>query len=543
VPKAVTHRSCADLRTLAGCPARAIPHNQVDIEHSPWTLDTRRAGPPSLSVWRLLTWQAPQGLIAFVAMAAILAAMVGGYVRSLPALQVAVDGQFRVVRTNQTLVASVLRDAGVKLYPEDRVVPPLDATVEEGEVIRVNHARPVVVEVDGQAIHTRSLRSAPADILADLGITLSPYDKLVVDGQLVAATPSRANSPLAMVSLSNRTGRDVTSAVPSTIHVQRAVALTVQPTGDQPVTLHTTMPTVGEALREGGFTLYLADTVHPDLGTPVQDGQVVTIDRAVPVTVVADGRHLHTRTHCKTVADTLAEVQVSLEGLDYTNPAPNAPLTPDMTIRVVRVSEMFRIEQEPIPFEIQFLPDPEMEIDTQGLKQAGENGVLQKRIRVRYEDGQEVSSQLEDSGVVREPKHKILAYGTNIVIRTLDTPNGPIEYWRKIRMLATSYSASTSGTPKTASYYGRTRLGWQMGFGIVAVDPTVIQLGSQVYVPGYGIGNAGDTGSAIQKRRIDLGYDDGDPKVWSWYRWTDVYLLTPVPSNIQYVIPEWPPEP
>ena len=65
-------------------------------------------------------------------------------------------------------------------------------------------------------------------------------------------------------------------------------------------------------------------------------------------------------------------------------------------------------------------------------------------------------------------------------------------------MLATSYSASTAGTPKTAPYYGRTALGWPMRFGIVAVDPTVVKLGSRVYVPGYGIGDAGDTGSAIK---------------------------------------------
>ena len=170
---------CADFPALAS-------YNQVDIERSPWISNTRRAKLPSLSVWRLLTWQAPQGLIAFVVMAAILAAMVGGYVRSLPTLRIAVDGQLREVRTNQTTVASVLRDAGVTLYPQDRVVPPLDATIEEGEAIRVDHARPVVVEVDGQTIRTRSLRSAPADILADLGFALSPYDKLVVDGQLVA---------------------------------------------------------------------------------------------------------------------------------------------------------------------------------------------------------------------------------------------------------------------------------------------------------------------------------------------------------------------
>jgi 3D (Asp-Asp-Asp) domain-containing protein len=64
-----------------------------------------------------------------------------------------------------------------------------------------------------------------------------------------------------------------------------------------------------------------------------------------------------------------------------------------------------------------------------------------------------------------------------------------------------------------------------------------------VYVPGYGVGDAGDTGSAIKGKRIDLGYDDDDPTVWKWYRWVDVYLLTPVPGNVQYVIPEWPVEP
>ena len=79
--------------------------------------------------------------------------------------------------------------------------------------------------------------------------------------------------------------------------------------------------------------------------------------------------------------------------------------------------------------------------------------------------------------------------------------------------------------------------------GIVAVDPNVIPLRSRIYVFGYGVGDAGDTGSAIKGRRIDLGYDDDDPKVWTWYRWTDVYLLTPVPADVNYVIADWPPEP
>jgi len=504
----------------------------------------RRFSLPPLPVWRLLTWRPPQGLTAFAAILIIAAAMALGYVQSLVPVRIVVDGKMRTVHTNQITVAAILRDAGIEIFPEDRVVPPPETWIEEGEAIHVDHARPVVVQVDGQTIHARTLKSAPVDILNELGIRLSPYDKLIVDGQPIEPAAS-ATGHTATVMLSNRASppTNATPVTPRSIIVQRAIQLTVRPNDAAPVTLHTTEPTVGAALHKAGMMLYLADVVRPDLSTPVYDGQLVTIERAVPVTIYADGRRLRTRTHSKTVADAVAEAGLALGGLDYTDPAPDTPLARDMTIRVVRVAETIRIEQEPVPFEIQWVPDPEMELDTQDLKQAGENGVLQKRIRVRFEDGQEVSRQLEDSGIIRQPKTKLIAYGTKIVIRKLDTPDGPVEYWRRIRMLATSYSASTAGTPKTAKYYGLTALGWVMRHGIVAVDPRVIRLRSEVYVPGYGIGIAGDTGGAIKGRRIDLGYDDGDPRVWTWYRWVDVYLLTPVPDEINYVIPDWPAEP
>lgn len=528
---------------MRGARPNLLTSARMNLNHSPWDPESRRFSLPPLPVWRLLTWQAPQGLIALAAMAALAAAMAWGYVQSLATVRVVVDGTIRTIRTNQVTAAAILRDADVELYPEDRVSPPLYALVEDGEAIRVEHARPVVVNVDGRTIQARSLKSAPADILADLGIRLSPHDKVVVDGQAVETAAPGTVERTTTTLLSTRAGRNTGSPVPRHITVLRAVELTVRSNDAAPVTLHTTAATVGEALRQAGMTLYLADTVRPDLGALIQPEQAVTIDRAVPVTIEVDGRHLHTRTHSKTAADALAEAGISLEGQDYSEPAPSTTLKPNMTVRVVRVAETFSIEQEPVPFEIQWVPDPDLEIDNQDLKQAGENGVLQKRIRVRYEDGKEVSRRLEDSGIIRPPKTKVLTYGTKIVIRTIETPDGPIEYWRKLRMLATSYSASTAGTPKTAKYYGRTALGWTMRFGIVAVDPRVVKLGSRVYVFGYGVGDAGDTGGAIKGKRIDLGYDDDDPRVWTWHRWTDVYLLTPVPDNVSYVVADWPQEP
>jgi 3D (Asp-Asp-Asp) domain-containing protein len=45
-----------------------------------------------------------------------------------------------------------------------------------------------------------------------------------------------------------------------------------------------------------------------------------------------------------------------------------------------------------------------------------------------------------------------------------------------------------------------------VGYGIVAVDPSVIPLGTHMTIPGYGDGVAADTGGAIAGARIDLWF-------------------------------------
>ena len=143
--------------------------------------------------------------------------------------------------------------------------------------------------------------------------------------------------------------------------------------------------------------------------------------------------------------------------------------------------------------------------------------------------------------MAQEPAQRTIAYGTGIEPKSFVTEDGQqLTYWRKIRMRASSYSASTAGLAPDHPWYGRTYSGEPMRGGIVAVDPSIIPLRSQVYVPGYGYGDALDTGSAIRARRIDLGYDDENLKLWS--QWVDVYLLWPPPANYQitWVIPNWP---
>ena len=53
---------------------------------------------------------------------------------------------------------------------------------------------------------------------------------------------------------------------------------------------------------------------------------------------------------------------------------------------------------------------------------------------------------------------------------------------------------------------GTTATGLPVAPGVVAVDPTVIPLGTRMYIPGYGPGIAADTGTAIKGLRIDLWF-------------------------------------
>jgi 3D (Asp-Asp-Asp) domain-containing protein len=268
----------------------------------------------------------------------------------------------------------------------------------------------------------------------------------------------------------------------------------------------------------------------------------VEIHRASPVTIEVDGGTIETRTQARTVAQLLSEAGIELLGKDRVLPGFDAEIVTGMTVQVTRVVEAWLIESEDIPFETLWRSESALELDQRRTDQPGELGVRQRRVRIVYENGEEKRRFVADEWVERQPATRILSYGTKIVMREEETPHGVIRYWRKIRMLATSYSPSTAGKPLDHPLFGITRLGWQATKGVVAVDPRLVNLGSKVYVPGYGFGTAADTGGMIKGRRIDLCYDDDNLVLWK--SWVDVYLLEPIPAatDINWVLLDFPTE-
>ncbi len=71
---------------------------------------------------------------------------------------------------------------------------------------------------------------------------------------------------------------------------------------------------------------------------------------------------------------------------------------------------------------------------------------------------------------------------------------------------ATTISGNRTLVVDAVAYHlpGNTASGLPVGMGVIAVDPSVIPLGTRVFVPGYGAAVAADTGTAIKGNIIDL---------------------------------------
>ena len=426
------------------------------------------------------------------------------------------DSGTRTLTTTRATVGDVLDAQGISVQADDAISVPLDALVRDGMTITIARARTVQLTIDDTQQTIRTPLSNPRAILDAQNITLNAHDRIWLDGTatdraLLAEWPVPVNE----------------------IDIQRGLIVTIID-GETEITQRTTADTVGTALFEADVTLYLTDIVTPDVNTPLRDDMRIVIDRAQPLQIQVDGTTIDTRVQGTTVADALAETGIALVGLDYVVPAESDPVHADMMIQVVRVTEAVASYTEELPYETIMQADPDLALDQRRVLQAGQRGIRRYDERVRYENGEEIAREPAGTTLVQAPQNEIVGYGTQIVLRTIQTPDGPRQYWRRLRVYATSYKPESVGGSTT------TAIGMYLEKGIIGADPTIIPYRTNMFVPGYGVGVMADTGGPRSSRYwIDLGYSDAD---WvSWSQYVDVYLLTPVPENINYLLPQWRP--
>lgn len=103
----------------------------------------------------------------------------------------------------------------------------------------------------------------------------------------------------------------------------------------------------------------------------------------------------------------------------------------------------------------------------------------------------------------------------NIKIESNPTNN----YKDVYTMMSTAYSGDT------ITYMGTTPVRDPDGISTIAVDPSIIPLGSKVYIPGYGLAIASDTGGLIKGNRIDLFLNSEDECINWGVQTVSLYLI------------------
>lgn len=424
-------------------------------------------------------------------------------------INLGIDGEKKTVTTFALTVGAFLRSAQIPTGAADQIEPPLGYWLEDGDTIIIERAAQIRVQ-DGQKNFTLlTTERVPANLLAAAGIEIFPGDQLISDGQPRAFDEALPRSQT------------------HSLQIRRAKEILISEEGESQ-TIVSSAGTLGGALWKAGLSLYTKDSLEPDVETPLTRPLRVSLNQSKELYIHFLEGSLHIRTTASTVGEALSSAGIALQGSDFSLPPENAPLPADGNIRVVRVKERVTIGTQPVPFDTQFQPQSDLELDSQKVVQPGTNGIKASRVRIRYEDGEEVSRELENEYLAQQPKPRIIGYGTKIVPHTASTPGGQIRFWRVLSVYAVSYKPASAGGNITAS-------GLPLRKGVVAVDTSYIPLGTRLYIPGYGEAVAADTGGGVKGRIIDLGYSDSD--YVSWHKWVNLYFLWPPPENVVPVVP------
>ena len=265
--------------------------------------------------------------------------------------------------------------------------------------------------------------------------------------------------------------------------------------------------TVEGFLEENDIEFSEGDYVSQPLTAYISDGMKIRIDHATDFKITADGETRKYRTLANTVSEALKDNNIKVGKDDIVEPGMDELLTKNMEVVIKRVKIREETREEEIAFKTVTKDDSSLDEGTSKVVTEGVEGKAKVKYKVTYVDGVESSRSEISRETLTAAVDKVVANGTRI---SFDGQS----YSRKLVVKA--YAYHTGG--------GRTAYGTEARVGEIAVDPSVIPLGSEVYIEGVGARRAEDTGGDIIGNTIDI-YMGSKAECKSWgVRYVTIYI-------------------
>lgn len=321
-----------------------------------------------------------------------------------------------------------------------------------------------------------------------------------------------------------------------------------------------------EVLTEAGIELEEEDTYE----TGYADGMnQITVRRMQMVTVINRGAQSVIGTYGETTGSLLARMGITPGTGDTLSCSSETQTYDGMTIELVHTETRIEEEDTTVPYPVNYYEDPDLEPDAEIVLVAGQNGLTHVKSEVTYRNGKEVSRVIVQETVKTKPVTQLVIRGVDRTI--MEQPADPEPTEQSVSSGSTSSGGSSSsgssssggsrydGSAETdgnvimtssgesytyvdvmtcsataytcEGYVGHTYSGTLARVGAIAVDPTVIPLGTKMYVVSndgqyvYGYCVAEDIGGGIKGNKIDL-YFDTYAECWDFgVRMCTVYIL------------------
>lgn len=258
--------------------------------------------------------------------------------------------------------------------------------------------------------------------------------------------------------------------------------------------------TVKDVMDKSGIDLDVQDVIEPSEDTPCTEIESVEIYRGYSVYVYADGETQELYAYKQTAEELLNRLGITLLEDDYIDCEPDAVIEEGQTVTVTRVRYETVETYETVPYSTITQKSNLVSMYRSEVTQKGENGTRTNTSLVKYVDGERVSETPVSSEITKEPVSEIVSSGAALSVPyskkdsdSLILDGGlPVNYKTVLTGKSCAYTAPLgSGTAS----------GRKLEIGTVAVDPSIIPYGSELYIVStdgsyvYGYAIAADTGN------------------------------------------------